>query len=85
MQSLFTALLELLEKLLPSGGGVKTDNSIFLVYPPERELDFREYLLDRFLPLLQARQIPYHSLDLTGFLFDDLLEETIQNLLEDEF
>ena len=48
MQSLFTDLLELLEKPLPSGGGVKTDNSILLVYPPERELDFREYLLDRF-------------------------------------
>ena len=67
MQSMFTALLELLEKPLPSGGGVKTDNSILLVYPPEKELDFREYLLDRFFPLLQARQIPCHSLDLTRF------------------
>jgi hypothetical protein len=85
MQSLFTDLLELLEKPLPSGGGVKTDNSILLVYPPERELDFREYLLDRFFPLLQARQIPCHSLDLTGFLFGDLPEETIQDLQEDEF
>ena len=45
MQSMFTALLELLEKPLPSGGGVKTDNSILLVYPPEKELDFREHLI----------------------------------------
>ena len=85
MQSMFTALLELLEKPLPPGGGVKTDNSILLVYPPEKELDFREYLLDRFFPLLKARQMPYDDLDLTGFLFDDLSEKTIQDLQEDEF
>ena len=30
MQGLFTDLLELLEKPLPSGRGVKTDNSILL-------------------------------------------------------
>ena len=58
MQSMFTALFGLLEKPLQPGGGVKTDNSIILVYPPEKELDFRENLLDRFLPLLQARQMP---------------------------
>jgi hypothetical protein len=85
MQSLFTALFGLLEKPLQPAGGVKTDNSIILVYPPEKELDFREHLLDRFLPLLQARQMPCYGLDLTGFLFDNLPEETIQDLQEDEF
>ena len=29
---------------------VMTDNSILLIYPPERELDFRETLFDRCLP-----------------------------------
>ena len=58
MQSMFTALFGLLEKPLQPGGGVKTDNSILLVYPPEKELDFREHLLDRPLPLLPLRQIP---------------------------
>ena len=85
MQSMFTALLELLAKPLQPGGGVKTDNSILLVYPPEKELDFQEYLLDRFFPLLQARQMPCQGFDLTGFLFDGLPDETIQDLQEDEF
>ena len=85
MQTLFTALFGILEKPLQPSGGIKTGHSILLVYLPEKELDFREHLLDRFLPLLQTRQMPCYGLDLTGFLFDNLPEETIHDLQEDEF
>jgi hypothetical protein len=85
MQAFFTELFELIKDPLPPNGGVKTDNSILLIYPPARELDFREYLLDRFVPLLCARNVPFRLLDLTGFLFEALDDETIRNLQEDEF
>ena len=38
MQAGFNALRNLLKEPLRADGGVKTDNSILLVYPPEREL-----------------------------------------------
>ena len=85
MQAGFNVLRDLLKEPLPFDGGVKTDNSILLVYPPERELDFREHLLDTFLPQLDAQGHPYRALDLSGFLFSDLDEETIEELCEDEF
>ena len=66
MQGLFTDLLERLEKPLRPDRGVRTDDSILLIYPPERELDFREQLVDAFLPHLQAARIPFTHLDLTG-------------------
>jgi len=85
MQAFFTELFELIKDPLPPNGGVKTDNSILLIYPPTRELDFREYLLDRFVPLLSARNVPFRLLDLTGFLFEAIDDDTIRNLQEDEF
>jgi hypothetical protein len=85
MQALFSALYEIVKIPLPLNGGVKTDNSILLVYPPDKELDFREYLLDTFIPMLKSRDIRFRSLDLTGFLFQSLDDDTIQNLQEDEF
>jgi len=85
MQPFFSALLELIREPLRPNGGVKTDSSILMIYPPERELDFREYLLDVFVPQLKAGCIPFRLLDLTGFLFEGLSEETIQHLEEDEF
>lgn len=85
MESMFKALLEIIEQLLQPDRGVKTDNSILLVYPPERELDFREYLLDKFIPAIEAQKIPYRLLDLNGFLFAELSEETVESLREDEF
>ena len=60
-------------------------STILLIYPPEKELDFREYLKDCFVPRLQAEGVPFRLLDLTGFLFEGLSEETLQNLEEDEF
>jgi len=81
----FSTLLDLLKEPLRAVGGVKTDNSILLVYPPERELDFREQLLDSFLPQLDAQGHPYRLLDLSGFLFTDFDQETIEELCEDEF
>ena len=41
MQALFSALLELIREPLRSNGGVKTDSSVLLIYPSEKELDFR--------------------------------------------
>ena len=85
MQGLFTDLLERLEKPLRPDRGVRTDDSILLIYPPERELDFREQLVDAFLPRLEAARIPFTHLDLTGFLFHDLDPDDVEQLQEDEF
>ena len=85
MQTMFTTLLELVQEPMQPDKGLKTDNSILLIYPPEKELDFREQLLDAFVPALDARGIPYHLLDLTGFMFEGLDKETLQALQEDEF
>ena len=85
MQAFFSALLELIREPLRPNGGVKTDSSILLIYPPEKELDFREYLMDAFVPQMEAQGVPFRLLDLAGFLFEGLSEETIQDLQEDEF
>lgn len=85
MQSMFAALMELIKAPLRHDRGIKTDNSVLLIYPPDRELDFREYLLDTFVPELDAKGIQYRLLDLTGFLFAGLSEEHVEALQEDEF
>jgi hypothetical protein len=85
VQTFFSELLELIKEPLRPNGGVKTDSSILLIYPPEKELDFREYLIDTFAEQLKAQGVPFRVLDLTGFLFEGLDEETIRNLEEDEF
>ena len=85
MESMFKALLEIIQEPLRPDRGVKIDNSILLVYPPEKELDFREYLVDKFVPVIQAKKIPHLLLDLNGFLFTDASEETVESLQEDEF
>ena len=85
MHTGFNALRDLLKVPLRGDGGVKTDSSVLLVYAPERDLDFREYLLDTFLPQLDALGHPYRLLDLSGFIFKDLDDETISDLCEDEF
>ena len=85
MQAAFDALIELVRKPYRTDGGVKTDRSVLLVYAPERELEFREHLQDHFLPRLKAEGHAHRTLDLTGFLFDGLDQESIENLYEDEF
>ena len=85
MQSMFVALMELIKAPLRHDRGIKTDNSVLLIYPPDRELDFREYLVDTFVPELDAKGIQYRLLDLTGFLFAGLSEEHVEALQEDEF
>ena len=85
MQTGFNALKALLKEPLQANGGVKTDNSILLVYPPAREFDFQEQLVDTFLPQLDAQGHPYRLLDLSGFLFTDFDADTIRDLCEDEF
>ena len=64
---------------------VVTDNSILLIYPPERELDFREMLFDRCLPGFKSAGIPYEVLDLAHFLFDCFEEQELDDLQADEF
>ena len=85
MHAFFSSLHELIREPLQPNGGVKTDSSILMIYPPERELDFREYLIDTFLPQLKAEGVTFRVLNLEGFLLDGLGEETIHNLQEDEF
>jgi hypothetical protein len=85
MEGMFDALLKLIEEPLRQNPAVKTDKSVLLVYPPDRELDFREYLLDTFVPKLDAKRIPFRCLDLTGFLFAGLTDENVATLQEDEF
>jgi hypothetical protein len=84
-QALFEALLTLLQQPVQSDRGLKTDNSILLIYPPERELDFREQLLDSFVPAVKARGIPFQLVDLTGFIFRGLSADEVTTLEEDEF
>lgn len=85
MESMFHALMELIKTPIRHDRGVKTDDSILLIYPPGRELDFREYLLDTFVPALDARGVAYRLVDLTGFLFAGLSREQIETLQEEEF
>jgi len=85
MQPMFEALIKIMREPVRADRGVKIDNSILLIYPPERELEFREQLLDTLLPALEAQKIPVDVLDLTGFIFQSLQPDEIEALLEDEF
>ena len=85
MQSLFAALFELIREMPRTDRGVRTDSSILLIYPPDKEPDFREHLRDSFIPHLQAEKVPFIHLDLTGFLFRDLAESDVEDLWKDEF
>jgi hypothetical protein len=85
MQPMFETLLKLMKEPVHPNRGVKTDNSILLVYPPEKELDFREQLIDSCFPALEAQGSQFHALDLTGFMFDGLSDDVVAALQEDEF
>jgi len=85
MDTMFKALHELIKAPLRPNGGVKTDNSILLIYPPDKELDFREYLLDTFVPAIEAQRLAFRLLDLTGFLFAGMDDGAVASLQEDEF
>jgi len=64
---------------------VTTDNSYLLIHPTERELDFADMIQDRCLPDLASRGIPFHVLDLSGFLFTCFTEQELGELESDEF
>ena len=85
MQPMFESLLRLMKEPLHPKRGVQTDDSILLIYPPERELDFREQLVDGCFPALDAQGSLFHALDLTGFMFEDLSEDAVKALQEEEF
>lgn len=85
MQPMFERLLKLMKEPLRPERGVRTDSSILLIYPPEKELDFREQLVDVCFPALEAQGSRFHPLDLTGFLFESLEEDAVEALQEEEF
>jgi len=85
MQPVFDSLLDIMKEPLRPDRGVKTDNSILLVYPPDKELEFRGQLFDRFLPAIQAQGSTVATLDLAGFMFCGLSEDQVRTLQEDEF
>ena len=85
MQPMFETLLKLMKEPVRPDRGVKTDNSILLVYPPEKEIDFREQLIDGCFPALEAQGSQFHALDLTGFMFDGLGDDAVASLQEEEF
>lgn len=85
MQPMFQALAKLFEEPLLPGKRLKTDQSIVLVYPPSRELDFREGVEHELLPWLEARRVPCQVLDLSGFLFENLDARTVATCQVEEF
>ncbi len=84
MQPMFETLLRLLSETA-SESAVTTDDSVLLIYPPDKELDFREQLIDQFVPAAQAQGLSIQLLDLTGFGFDGLSADEVESLSEDEF
>jgi hypothetical protein len=84
MQPMFNSLMAIMANPVSANQGVRTDDSVLLIYPPNNELDFREQLLDSFVPALKARAIPCQLFDLTGFMFEGLSEQDIEELQEDE-
>jgi hypothetical protein len=85
MKSKFDALFNIIKEPFTEVGSVTTDNSILLVYSPDEEFKFRDYLVDTFIPLLQLHDLKFQVLNLNGFLFESFDEETIETLSEDEF
>ena len=83
MQPMFETLLRLLSEA-NAGPAVTTDDSVLPIYPPDKELCFREQLIDQFLPAAQAQGLPIQPLDLTGFGFDRLSDDEVESLSEDE-
>ena len=80
MQPMFNSLMAIMANPVSANHGVRTDDSVLLIYPPNNELDFREQLLDGFVPALNARAIPCQLFDLTGFMFEGLSEQDIEEL-----
>lgn len=85
MQQMFETLLRFMQEPVRPDRGIKTDSSILLVYPPQKELDFREQLVDRCFPALKAQGSQFSPLDLAGFMFDGLSTDAIESLQEEEF
>ena len=85
MQPMFESLLKLMREPHRPERGVQTDSSILLIYPPEKELDFREQLVDVCFPALEAQGSRFHTLDLTGFIFESLGEDAVEALQDEEF
>jgi bacteriophage exclusion system BrxB-like protein len=65
----------------PPDPSVRTDSSIFVVYPPEAEIEFRSQL-QKVLHVLEERGVAFRHLDLTTLPFE-VLEE--RGLLPDAF
>lgn len=71
----------------PPDPSVRTDSSIFVVYPPDAEVEFRA-LLNKLLHLLEESGIAFRHLDLTTLPFEvlearGLLPEAFEREFED--
>ena len=85
MEPGFEALLTILGEPLAHDRSVRTDNSVLLIYPPERELDFRERLTDTVIPSVAANGPTFRVLDLGSFISEELDQTELEALQEAEF
>src|SRR5437879_4364106 len=65
----------------PPDRSVRTDSSIFVVYPPDAEIEFRNHL-HKLLHLLEEQRVALRHLDLTTLPFEAL---EARGLLPDAF
>lgn len=65
----------------PQEKSVRTDSSIFVVYPPEAEIEFRNQL-QKVLHVLEERGVAFRHVDLTTLPFEAL---EARGLLPDAF
>lgn len=65
----------------PAKRSVRTDSSIFVVYPPDLEIEFRAQL-QKLLHVLEERGVAYRHIDLTTLPFEVL---EARGLLPDAF
>ncbi|MBM4125575.1 MAG: hypothetical protein FJ246_11615 [Nitrospira sp.] len=64
---------------------MRVDDSILLIYPPGEELNFKDHLLEKFVPELEEKGIPHQVVDLDGFVFEVVDPGTLHGMEEDEF
>ncbi len=84
MEAAIKSILDLIrERQRPST--VRTDRSVLLLYPPNRELDARDALRDRLFPIITNSGLAYRELNLQWRLFNYFETDEFQSLEEDEF
>ena len=64
---------------------VRTDRSVLMVYPPNRELDVRVAMRDRLFPVIKNHGLAYRELNLQWVLFNYFDADEFQSMEADEF